>query len=382
MTGPSLRSSAVGQNRVRVLDPLALSERDQAAWLDLEARAAEPNAYLSPCFVLPALRHLDAALRPRLIVVERDRGGMQDMVALALVGPGSERRLMPLPYLEACRSRHTYLDGPLIDASLGVQAATCLIDALARHRGAAQGMVWHLLPADGAMAAAMQARAADGGVTWQPIGTRERPVLTHRSQGLAPVSPKEAKERARCWRRLRELGEVRWHSHRHSLSPDSTEAFLRLEHGGWKGAAGTSLLSSPSDAAFFREMVAAFAGQGRAWFTELRLNGEVIASTSNMVSGCEGFAFKVGWDPALRRLGVGVLNEAELVARYGEACPDLACVDSGAADDTFIAEMWPERRQLLSVFLPLSRAGQAAWWLRQRLVRAARGRAPEAESAA
>lgn len=382
MTGPSLRPIAVGQNRVRVLDPLALSERDQAAWLDLEARAAEPNAYLSPCFVRPALRHLDAALRPRLIVVERDSGGVQDMVALALVVPGSDRRLMPLPYLDACRSRHTYLDGPLIDASLGVRAATCLIDALAHHRGPAHAMVWRLLPADGTMAAAMQARAADGGASWQVIGTRERPVLTHRSQGLAPVSPKEAKERARCWRRLRELGEVHWHSHRHSLSPDSVEAFLRLEHGGWKGAAGTSLLSSPSDAAFFREMVADFAGQGRAWFTELRLNGEVIASTSNMVSGREGFAFKVGWDQALRRLGVGVLNEAELVARYGEACPDLGCVDSGAADDTFIAEMWPERRQLLSVFLPLSRAGQAAWWLRQRLARVAGRRPPASEFSA
>ena len=35
---------------------------------------------------------------------------------------------------------------------------------------------------------------------------------------------------------------------------------------------------------------------------------KTIASTSNMVSGRAGFAFKVGWDGRFRKYGVGILN--------------------------------------------------------------------------
>jgi CelD/BcsL family acetyltransferase involved in cellulose biosynthesis len=148
------------------------------------------------------------------------------------------------------------------------------------------------------------------------------------------------------------------------------EAFLDLEHRGWKGETRTSLRSNPADEAFFREAVAGFAGEERAVFTELLLDGEVIASTSNFVSGRAGFAFKIGWRPDLAKVSPGVLNEMELLTHmYGEpSLGDLDFWDSGAAEGSYIDKLWPGRRALVSMAIATTRLGRSV----MSLVRAAR----------
>ena len=73
---------------VRWRRPEELDARELQAWTGLESRAAEPNVYLSPHFVLPALRHLDASLRPVIAWIEagtgaaRELGGQGKLLAL------------------------------------------------------------------------------------------------------------------------------------------------------------------------------------------------------------------------------------------------------------------------------------------------------------
>jgi len=360
-----LTSARVGQLRARELDPLTLGPRELAAWAQLSERARPANASLSPAFVLPALRHLSPGAAPRLIVVDRDTGGLGDWVGLALLEPGTQRRTMPLPHLQGHASRHSYLDAPLVDGELGVQAAQALIQAISQHAGIAAGVLWQAIPSDHPLLRASAHHPLEGGMAPRIANQRHRAVLT--AEGLARHPARSLKDRHRSWRRLQEQGELSWHFHRHDMPPQAVDTFMRLEHSGWKGQAGTSLLSHRSDTAFFREVAASFAHQQALWITELRLDGRVVASTANFAAGREGFAFKIGWDASLRQHGVGVLNELQLMQAYAQVCPQWTQIDSGASPDAFIGELWLERRTLCRVFLPLNRAGQAAWWLRERL---------------
>ena len=86
-------------------------------------------------------------------------------------------------------------------------------------------------------------------------------------------------------------------------------------------------------------MIDGFSRCGRVFFTELCVNHEVIASTSNVVSGNAGFAFKVGWHPGYAKLAPGLLNELELIRHAPTLCAELAYIDSGAAPGSYVDDL-------------------------------------------
>lgn len=57
---------------------------------------------------------------------------------------------------------------------------------------------------------------------------------------------------------------------------------------------------------------------GRAFFTEIVLNDKIISSTTNLISGKAGFAFKVGWDIEFAKYGPGIVNEIKTL-EHGQA---------------------------------------------------------------
>jgi CelD/BcsL family acetyltransferase involved in cellulose biosynthesis len=216
----------------------------------------------------------------------------------------------------------------------------------------------------------------------QMLGPQERSMLTVADCGedlLRETLGKKLNEINRCMRRLAEQGEVRWHCLRKGIPEASIEEFLRLEHLGWKGESGTSMRATPAGEAFFRDMVARFDQDGRALFTELRVDGRVVASTCNFVSGSMGFAFKVGWDPELRKLGPGMLNEVEFIRQVRAHCPDLVSFDSGASADSFINRLWPGRRALGLLLMPSSRMASCALTATRRLRDSRQARQPKSE---
>jgi hypothetical protein len=88
--------------RVRLLRADELGAADIDAWLDLEARALEPNGYLSPHFVLPALRHLDGDKTVLAVLVEAPATGpsaRMRLLGLGLFVRSGPTRALPLPHL-------------------------------------------------------------------------------------------------------------------------------------------------------------------------------------------------------------------------------------------------------------------------------------------
>jgi len=361
---PQRTSGSGSLVRARTVSAADISARDVQAWSALEADALEPNAYMSPHFVLPALRHLDPTLRASIVLISRTGVGAEQLAAVAVVCRAAATRLLPVPHLSAYSSRHTYLGTPLLLRQDAASSANGLLDELARHLWSAAGLVLPSIDRDGAVAAAFSEALKARGLSLHSTRVRQRAMLYPRAAGPEAIKlalGKKFNDLERQRRRLSEIGNPEWVIHRHAVGDDVVESFLRLEHAGWKGRDGTSLRSSKADESFFREMVAGFAKHGQAMFTELRLNGQPIASTSNFVSAGQGFAFKLGWDEAYRKYGVGVLNEVELVRQAPVVCADLSSIDSGAAPDSFIESLWPQRRNLATAFLPFSAAGQLAW---------------------
>lgn len=339
--------------RVRFCAVPELDARTIAAWADLEQRALDPNAYLSPSFVLPSIRCLARQARPIACVLETDAPGAPELMGLGLFQPVRGSPWFPLPHLRAYRSRHSYLGGLLLDRARAAAAAEALFRWLrSRHSR------WHGVDVHGQLGdesgddALAQAIAADG-VTWHQRWHTQRAVLMPAKAGEAYLNERlaggRAKDLRRRWRRLEEQGPVRWRALR---GPEITRAcidrFVDLEHRGWKGREGTSLRSRPEDEQFFREMIGEFAARDRAVFTELSVGDKVVASTSNLISGVRGFAFKLGWDPDYQRMAPGLLNEVELIRNAPVVFKDLDFIDSGAAEGSFLEELWSERRALVS----------------------------------
>jgi hypothetical protein len=374
---------AVPQWEVRLRQVAELTEMDCQSWARLEARSAEPNAFMSPHFVLPALAHLDAGASVVLMWIERSAGGLKELVGVGVFRCSLGTRSFPWPHLTAYQSEHTYLGGLLVDGD-SVRPVVEAIHAFLSRRGCFwTGLELPKVHVGGPLAEAIGELSAQRRQPARLLGPQERSMLTLAQCGeelLRDTLGKKLNEINRCMRRLEEMGQVSWHCLRGGIPAESIDDFMRLEHLGWKGESGTSMRSTPAGEAFFRDMVARFDGDGhRALFTELRIDGRAVASTCNFVSGNMGFAFKVGWDPELRKLGPGMLNEVEFIRHARSHCSDLKSFDSGASADSFINRLWPDRRALGLLLMPASRMASVALLATQRLRESRQARRPSAE---
>jgi len=284
--------------------------------------------------------------------------------ALAVLVPAPPTRAVPLPHLAGYASRHSFLGGLLVDRT----CARAALDAFLVY-ALGQARHWHAIvlkdtvldgPQAGLLHQCARARALHPFI----LARCERAVLRPQAAGEAYLASRIAsrmKALRRSRRRLEDEGPVSWSIHRRPEGLAAViERHLLLEHAGWKGDGGSSLLSTPQGAQFFREVFAAFGRDGQALFTELAAQEQVVASTSNLVSGGAGFAFKVGWDPAHAKVSPGQLNEVELIRHAPQVCADLACIDSGASPGSFIESLWLERRALGNIALPLTLSARMA----------------------
>ena len=325
------------------------------AWRALEERALEPNAFLSPLFVVPAIRHLTPlaeAERVRVLFVERDGAGPRGLVAACVLERSRASREFPLPHLRMYRSRHSYLSGFLVDRDEAEPAVRALFSFLGRQNWTGHGLALDEYPVDGGRPPSSRAsprKRASGGASG---AARSGPFLVPAEGGEALLDARLSSNRKKKLRRTRRLleaeGRLEW---RLVGGRDADEAcierFLRVEHDGWKVDEGTSILSQEADAAFCREAMRSFAEHGRLFFAELLLGDQVIASISNFLAQDVGFSFKVGWLSQYARMGLGLFNEFEFVRHAPTACAGIRFIDSGASAGSYIEHFWPGRRRLV-----------------------------------
>jgi CelD/BcsL family acetyltransferase involved in cellulose biosynthesis len=366
--GPPRRAAPL---RVREVRPAALSPDDIAAWLDLESRALEPNLYLSPHFVLPALRHLEPADGTVIAFVEEDPPRDRTVRAAAVLQPRRPILAMPMPHRCAYLSPHSYLSGVLVAAD----DPRRYLEALLRHRHGFFGhaLVLESCAVDGPADRLLVDIAAASRMHRSESNAYLRAAMRPREMGEAylagPLSSRSKKLRSQK-KKLGELGTVRFEVLRgRAVDGAAIERHLALEHMGWKGESGTSMRSHPGHEAFFREMSAALAAADRALFMQLSLGDQVIASASNFTAGTMGFAFKIGFDPRFSQFAPGIMCEMEFLRCAPEVAGHLESFDSGAVAGSYLEGMWPDRRRIATVAYSTSAPGRLVLACHSRLRR-------------
>lgn len=340
----------VPQLRVRTVRVAELTPEIVQAWEDIEARSLHFNAFLSPRFILPAIRHLTSDKHVLILLVESP--SPFQLLGVGVFEINRPSLVWPLPYLTAYRPPFSYLNGLLIDSRNPREVITALYGYLSHPDFRYNYVDLHLHPECKITEEMHSALAQTYPLRWQKTGTVRRAILRPESAGEDYLQTKLKSRYKDCMRLLRQLskiGPITWHYLTgEDVTHDTVERFLELEHKGWKGAEGSSLASSSSRTAFFREMVEGFRHHDRVFFTELRLDGRAIASTCNLISGKAGFGFKIGWDPEYTRYSPGILNAFQLILHAPTYCKSMEIIDSCSSPESFINNLWLEHRSLVT----------------------------------
>ncbi|HKB50510.1 MAG TPA: GNAT family N-acetyltransferase [Solirubrobacterales bacterium] len=96
------------------------------------------------------------------------------------------------------------------------------------------------------------------------------------------------------------------------------EEGLRLEASGWKGEAGTAILSAPETASFYRDIARRFHERGELRLSRIALDGEVVAFSFCILWGSRLYSLKVGYDETRRKLVPGLVMQLSIVERCFE----------------------------------------------------------------
>jgi CelD/BcsL family acetyltransferase involved in cellulose biosynthesis len=324
---------------------IAALEAIAEEWRALAGRALEPNVFYEPAFALAAAPVFGAdagAVLVRTAVgklvglfparIGRWRGGLTSM----LVG-------WTHPYAP--------LGTPLIDRDEPEAVIAAWLDHLGRDTAMPAQMLLPLVPEQGAFANALEIVLARQGRRAAAFGRHERALLhpgTERDKYLErAMSGSKRKELRRQRRRLEDIAPVTGTTV--TGAPDIAAAlndFLVLEASGWKGLAGTAIVSDPASKDFVAKAVTGLAAEGHARIDRLFLNGTAIAATITLASGDTAWCWKIAYNEGLARSSPGVQLVCDLTESL-LAQPAPARVDSCAAPGhPMIDHVWRERLAL------------------------------------
>lgn len=343
---------AAGPIEVRVVSATAIDAALRLAWADLADDAAEPNSFAEAWFVEPGLRGFEDA-EARLVQLWHG----SRLIGLLPLTIAARYGRVPVRHVQNWKHANSFLGVPLIRRGYETRFWAEVLATLDR-AGWARGFL-HLdgLVEGGAAHAGLLAAAAASG---RPCDIVYRDVRALLASPLSPeayyadtVRKKKRKELGRLQRRLADLGAVTMATLTEAADLAAwSDAFLALEHEGWKGRAGSSLASATETAGFFRDALAGAFAAGRLEFRRMDLDGKPIAMLVNFLCPPGSFSFKTAFDEAYAKYSPGVLiqlDNLQLMQR-----PDIDWMDSCAAQDhPMIDSLWSERRAVVRVSVKL-----------------------------
>lgn len=346
---PQLRGGTFALEPAESLD--RLSERIAG----LAERSLEPNPFLLPEFLGPAIQALGRGRVKLATFSDRD-----DLRFFAPVVAGG-RGLLAGRKLTVWSHPYAPLGTPLIDGGMARQVTEGLLRQL-RISGRSV-LVIPDIPLDGPSAKALRQAARRRG-SWTESNRRLRPIL-RRVDSQSPesfdatMSARRRKELDRQLRRLAEIGAVSFMSARTGSELDTAFAmFTSLEASGWKGRRGSALQRRKTTRRFAHSVVMNMAEEhGAAAIDVLRLGEQPIAALIRLEHAGLSIPWKIAYDESFAAFSPGKQLMRDETRRW-LADPSIRRVDPVCEDDnSLIAGLWPERERYGALFVSPSRWG-------------------------
>ena len=345
--------------RGRVVAPSELTRSDLAGWSDCAAHVLEPNPFLEPNWLLPALTYLDESPQTKLVLAESG-GSVQACVPIMEITADESDHAGHGEHL-ALKTRVAptaiSLGTPLLSVEGGREALTCLMTEIKREAELRQAnlVVMEWMGYDGPTARLLKEAAVEANTLIIEFDTWERGFLR-----------RQATDEECYW--LRNIGKNRRRTigqHRRQLSTalgtspslrkrtdgSAVDDFLRLESSGWKGHQpdGLALWRQAATTRFFEAVCDRYIGEGRMWFLSLEGDGAPVAMICCVTAGEGIFAYRTAYDEDLARYGPGV--EIFLAAmEYFDRETDALWFDTcSTRDNTHLLGLFPDRRRMATM---------------------------------
>ncbi|MBV1702761.1 MAG: GNAT family N-acetyltransferase [Hyphomicrobiales bacterium] len=325
------------------------------AWIALTHRAVEPNVFLDPCFILPAVQHFAMARRPAFLLVwDESEGDRRRLVGLAPVM--SSRSRIGSTVAVTWMHEMAALGTPLIDRERSIETIDLMFDWMQREQPEVTGLLLPKLRRDGAIAALLKTRSLLTGRELREFDLHERAVLRAtpepESNLKRMLSPRKAKNLRRQRHRLTDQGDVRFVSARSITEVRAaTEQFLALEAQGWKAKRGTALLNDPGSTTFTRTMSRLLARQGKCRIDALTLDGVPIAMGIVLRDDACAYLWKIAFDETYANTSPGVQFMIEF-SKAQSAEEGLHFTDSCAIPDhPMIDHIWRDRMEMVDLLV-------------------------------
>jgi CelD/BcsL family acetyltransferase involved in cellulose biosynthesis len=333
--------------RATRIDARAIDDAGLAAWGELADRAAEPNPYFRPEFLLANV--IERGLSVELLVA---MDGQRWLACLPVRSRPPTLRL-PLSSLTAMTDEYSFSGTPLIDRDALGPAADSLIQ-LVRAESRAAILLIPMFDSGGPVGRALDAAAVRHDVRLDRISSFQRAAWRRSRERHFPgpaFNHSDRRELSRTARRLSaELGGDLVVVDR-TNEPAAWEQFLAMENSGWKADWGTALGSTARDAGFFRRMCAGMAAAGCFELVSLEVAGRTVAMESHLIDGPTFWPFKVAYDPVYRKFSPGTQLMYRVIDGLHERSIEMA--DTGAVpDNAHMNRLWPDKRTMHTVLVP------------------------------
>jgi CelD/BcsL family acetyltransferase involved in cellulose biosynthesis len=326
------QSSSLSSDIQSVPDLLNIADRVQ--WASLAHCALEPNVFYAPAFLAASQQHIERTVIRAVIC--RDEAGA--LLGFLPYRPATIAESWGLPALKCYSNPYVQSSMPLLNPDHATEALGSLI---ARLSAAERFRPLLLLPhvdLEGDGFAALAAACDTLGRSFSILRETKRAFFTQNTHPAEALQKKLGKSVAR----LAKLGRVDLSiGVRDTAHGKLVEAFLKLEAMGWKGAAGTALLSKPTTAAFARSAFGPANLDMR--FDVLRLDGRPIAINLNPQSQNRVYTLKTAYDESFRSHSPGKTLDMAMALEAGRT--QTHSIDSCALPGHHLEQFWPGLRR-------------------------------------
>ncbi|MFO0876656.1 MAG: GNAT family N-acetyltransferase [Gemmataceae bacterium] len=343
-----------GRFRVELVDPAVLDSHLEA-WDQLGDQALEVNPFFESWFLRPALRHLTHGQRIQILLVWN---GSQLVGLFPLVWQGNCKGI-PWPVLSGWTHQHCFLGIPLIHQDHAGATLHALFNHLPSLLGWRGLLRFPMVDLQGKFATALVSCLNGRQLPYYEDPGFSRPwfqrMEPNPEEYLGKVmSSKSRKRLLRQEQTLKDRGLLEYGDLVGSEGKlySAIDAFGKLEGSGWKGRAGTALMQSDSDWAFFRACAEQAQRRGRISMHAIQLENRPIAIDCNFHSGRTVFAFKTTFDESFADQSPGVLLEVHLLRNMMQRA-DHDFIDSCvAAPGSPLERLYTGRRHITTIIVP------------------------------